>query len=199
MSNGTRSISRRLRYEILKRDGHRCRYCGAAAPDVPLTIDHVIPVALGGDDLPNNLATACRDCNSGKSSVHPSDEQVDQVDALAELFRDAFRRATDADREISEKEFYAADEMVCQFAQEWTSMARETNKHHQLPAEARGSLIRLYRAGLNETDLFRAAYEMFYMTPKAVNGFNYFCGICWNMIRKRTNDAMNLISQAVEQ
>jgi 5-methylcytosine-specific restriction endonuclease McrA len=32
-------IPRRLRFEILRRDGHTCRYCGAQAPDVPLTVD----------------------------------------------------------------------------------------------------------------------------------------------------------------
>jgi len=198
MSNGTRSISRRLRYEILKRDGHRCRYCGAAAPDVQLTIDHVVPVALGGDDSSSNLATACRDCNSGKSSTNPNDEQVAEVDALAELFRDAFRRASYADREISEQEFDAVDEMVCDFAEYWNEMARETNKRHPLPPETRGSIIRLHRAGLDESDLFRAAYEMFHMSPKTVDGFRYFCGICWNIIRKRTGDALDLIAQEVE-
>jgi hypothetical protein len=158
----------------------------------------VIPVALGGDDLPNNLATACRDCNSGKSSVHPSDEQVDQVDALAELFRDAFRKATDADREISDKDFYHLDAVVCDFAQEWNDLARETNKSHPLPPETRGSIIRFYKAGLDETDLHRAAFEMFHMTPKTVDGFRYFCGICWNLIRKRTNDALDLIAREVQ-
>ncbi|MEJ7724319.1 MAG: hypothetical protein WKF64_08445 [Ilumatobacteraceae bacterium] len=40
-------ISRRLRFEILRRDGHTCRYCGARAPDVPLTVDHVILIEDG--------------------------------------------------------------------------------------------------------------------------------------------------------
>jgi 5-methylcytosine-specific restriction endonuclease McrA len=29
-------VSRRLRLEVLRRDGHTCRYCGAQAPDVKL-------------------------------------------------------------------------------------------------------------------------------------------------------------------
>jgi hypothetical protein len=63
------AVSKRLRYEILRRDSYTCRYCGASAPDVPLRVDHVTPVALGGADHPSNLVTSCEDCNSGKSST----------------------------------------------------------------------------------------------------------------------------------
>src|SRR3954467_3894599 len=77
-------VSRRLRFEILRRDGHVCRYCGAQAPDVALTVDHVMPTALGGSDDPDNLVTACRDCNAGKSSSSPDARIVENVsdDAL---------------------------------------------------------------------------------------------------------------------
>lgn len=40
------SVSKRLRFEVLRRDNHTCRYCGSSAPEVKLTIDHVVPVAL---------------------------------------------------------------------------------------------------------------------------------------------------------
>jgi 5-methylcytosine-specific restriction endonuclease McrA len=62
------AVSKRLRYEILRRDNHTCKYCGATAPTVPLRVDHVTPVALGGTDTPDNLVTSCEPCNSGKSS-----------------------------------------------------------------------------------------------------------------------------------
>ena len=57
------AITKRTRYEVLKRDNHACRYCGAVAPDVKLQVDHVIPVALGGTDNPDNLVAACVACN----------------------------------------------------------------------------------------------------------------------------------------
>lgn len=60
-------LSPRLRFTILERDGFRCRYCGAPAPDVRLSVDHILPVAAGGTDDPLNLAAACQDCNLGKS------------------------------------------------------------------------------------------------------------------------------------
>ncbi|MFF7147543.1 HNH endonuclease [Streptomyces griseoaurantiacus] len=79
------AVSKRLRYEILRRDNHACRYCGAAAPDVKLNVDHVIPTSLGGSDKPNNLVTSCADCNSGKTSSLPNAEPVADVDQ--EMFR----------------------------------------------------------------------------------------------------------------
>lgn len=79
------AVSRRLRFEILRRDGHTCRYCGAKAPEAALTVDHVIPVALGGGDEPNNLVAACSDCNSGKSSVPADAAVVEDVDEDGEV------------------------------------------------------------------------------------------------------------------
>lgn len=55
------AVSKRLRYEILRRDNYACRYCGASAPDVPLRVDHVTPVALGGTDTADNLIDRIRD------------------------------------------------------------------------------------------------------------------------------------------
>ena len=73
------AVSKRLRYEVLRRDNHTCRYCGASAPDVKLTVDHVTPVALGGSDDPTNLVTACAACNSGKTSSSPDAPLVEDV------------------------------------------------------------------------------------------------------------------------
>lgn len=63
------STGKRLRFEVLKRDGFRCRYCGANAASTLLHVDHVVPIAEGGTDDPENLVAACADCNLGKSSV----------------------------------------------------------------------------------------------------------------------------------
>lgn len=67
------SVGKRLRFEVLKRDGFRCAYCGCTALAEGLQVDHVVPVAGGGSDDPANLITACTSCNQGKSDV-PLDE-----------------------------------------------------------------------------------------------------------------------------
>lgn len=56
-----------LRFSVLERCGFRCVYCGASAKDgATLEVDHVIPVAKGGDNDPANLEAACFACNRGK-------------------------------------------------------------------------------------------------------------------------------------
>ena len=66
-------ISKRLRFQILERDGFACRYCGAAAPHTVLHVDHVLAVKSGGTNDPENLVTSCRDCNLGKGVLRVSD------------------------------------------------------------------------------------------------------------------------------
>ncbi len=66
-----------LRFEVFKRDGFRCRYCGRSVDDgVILHADHVIPESKGGPTTLDNLATACFDCNIGKSNKDLSEEVV---------------------------------------------------------------------------------------------------------------------------
>lgn len=62
-------MSTRRRWLVLERDGHRCRYCGATPEDKQLVVDHIVPVAAGGSDEMDNLATACVDCNAGKADL----------------------------------------------------------------------------------------------------------------------------------
>ena len=64
-----KSTGKKLRFEIFKRDGFRCVYCGCTPVQTVLRIDHVIPVAGGGSNKPENLVTSCHDCNAGKGAV----------------------------------------------------------------------------------------------------------------------------------
>lgn len=58
--------SRTTRFYVLSRDLFRCRYCGRGPRQVELEVDHVYPKSRGGTDDPDNLVTACFDCNRGK-------------------------------------------------------------------------------------------------------------------------------------
>ncbi|MFE3429874.1 HNH endonuclease [Streptomyces sp. NPDC059171] len=91
------AVSKRLRYEILRRDNHACRYCGATAPTVKLNVDHVIPVSLGGSDAPTNLVAACADCNGGKTSSLPNATPVDGVQ------QDTFHQAAELRKAAEQK------------------------------------------------------------------------------------------------
>ncbi|WP_412067170.1 HNH endonuclease [Rubrivirga sp. IMCC43871] len=58
------------RRNVIRRDGHRCVYCGATER---LTIDHVRPKSRGGKDTWENLVAACTPCNNRKGSRTPEE------------------------------------------------------------------------------------------------------------------------------
>lgn len=54
---------------VLRRDRHRCAYCGGHAA----TIDHVLPTSRGGDCSWLNTVAACGPCNSRKANRTPAE------------------------------------------------------------------------------------------------------------------------------
>lgn len=64
-----KSVSNKLRFEVLHRDNYRCRACGRGAEDgVKLQVDHIVPVDWGGDTELSNLQALCEECNAGKKA-----------------------------------------------------------------------------------------------------------------------------------
>lgn len=59
-------IPARLRHEVFRRDGYRCRECGATNKETTLEIDHIVPVSKGGGNNLSNLQTLCKACNRAK-------------------------------------------------------------------------------------------------------------------------------------
>lgn len=53
-----------LRKAVLERDGYICQHCGAEATDA----DHLIPKAMGGTDVMENLVASCKPCNSKRGA-----------------------------------------------------------------------------------------------------------------------------------
>jgi len=56
---------------LFKRDSHVCLYCGETFGHRELSRDHVTPVIQGGQDIWNNVVTACRRCNNHKAGRTP--------------------------------------------------------------------------------------------------------------------------------
>lgn len=71
-------VSKKIRFEVFKRDSFKCQYCGRSAPEVVLHVDHINPVSKGGENDITNLITACQDCNLGKKDRELSDDSVMQ-------------------------------------------------------------------------------------------------------------------------
>ncbi len=63
------SITKKMRFEVFKRDGFKCAYCGRTPPAVTLEVDHIQPKSKGGKNDINNYITACFDCNRGKRDI----------------------------------------------------------------------------------------------------------------------------------
>jgi hypothetical protein len=114
------AISKKLRFEVFKRDSFTCQYCGKKAPDVILNCDHVNPVAEGGTTDILNLVTACFDCNNGKGARLLSDQAVlnKQMDQLAEL--QARREQIEMMIEWREQLSRFDDDVVARLEERWT-------------------------------------------------------------------------------
>lgn len=63
-------IPQALRALVAESDLHRCVYCQStvAIVGMPFEIDHIIPEALGGQTVFENLCLCCAPCNERKAS-----------------------------------------------------------------------------------------------------------------------------------
>lgn len=63
-------VPKGLRRQVIARDGPICRYCGALLIFIHtlITIDHVIPQSLGGENSFENLVVSCSPCNTAKGN-----------------------------------------------------------------------------------------------------------------------------------
>lgn len=71
-TNNPRSINYRMRFKVMQRDDFKCQICGASPAmqaGVLLHVDHIVPVAKGGQATMDNLQTLCQKCNLGKSDL----------------------------------------------------------------------------------------------------------------------------------
>lgn len=71
------ALSKKIRFEVFKRDGFKCSYYGKSPPAVVLEVDHIDPKSKGGSDDINNLLSACFDCNRGKKNIPLEQNQGD--------------------------------------------------------------------------------------------------------------------------
>jgi hypothetical protein len=184
------TISKRLRFEVFRRDNHACRYCGAAAPGAKLTIDHVIPAALGGTGEPSNLVTACADCNSGKSSVSPDASVV--ADASADALK--WGRAISEAAEILEHQLRLRDDLRQQFAGAWHSWTYGPDKKHfPLPVSWGESVDALLAAGL-PIGILCDCIDITMAQKWVKDEFRYMCGVAWRKVAGLREIAADLVA-----
>lgn len=182
MSRPRTALSKRLRFEIFKRDNHRCRYCGAGVIDSVLHVDHVVPFSKGGSDDPSNLVTACRDCNGGKSDV-PLEERKLKA-----------RFTSEEEREHAEqlREYLAVQREIAGVKREAEALVLERWQElmGEWPARLPGHLPRAVK-GLGIESVIQAVEAVARKEDlrRDQDRIRYFCGVLRNMREERATSA----------
>ncbi|WP_019652243.1 HNH endonuclease [Variovorax atrisoli] len=172
------TVSKKLRFEVFKRDAFTCQYCGAHPPNVLLHVDHINPVANGGKNDIDNLVTSCEPCNLGKGArlltVVP-ETLAAKAAAVAE--REAqllgYQEILEAKRARIEDELWRVAEVVdpgsskLGMSRDWTASIRRFNERLGV------------HAVLDAAEIARGRYPW-----GGKRTFLYFCGICWNLVRQ---------------
>lgn len=93
-----RYIPARLRRLVSRRSGEHCEYCqlSQAGQEATFHIDHVNPVAAGGETIADNLALACVSCSLRKgarqSAVDPQTKtKADLFNSRRDVWSEHFR------------------------------------------------------------------------------------------------------------
>lgn len=172
------AISKKRRFEIFKRDGFCCQYCGAKPPKVPLEVDHIIPIFEGGNNHNENLTTACFDCNRGKGKtelgvVIPTNlEKIERLKLAQAQYRQIKKYIEEASN-IIENDINSIMRVYMNYF-----------NGYEFTERFRGSVSQfLKEIGYQEVEeaMHKACSRMY----KPNHALSYFCGICWNIIKTR--------------
>lgn len=187
MSNKRKSISKKLRFEVFKRDSFTCQYCGRMAPDVLLEIDHINPVKNGGDNDILNLITSCQDCNRGKGAKTLSkndllNKQRAQLKELNEK-RDQMKLMIEWKEELENFENEQVKEIEAILETTFTEYGSQNIKKH------------IKRFGFNEVyDSTKISFSQYYEEddPKSIEKVvNYIPKICGVRSKSKSNPMVN--------
>lgn len=175
-------MTKKIRFEVFKRDGFKCAYCGKAPPDVLLEIDHINPKSKGGEDDINNLLTSCFDCNRGKKAI-PLDiipsklvenleilkekelQLIEYNEAIAKI-ENRINEDIDDIEQIFHDGFHTAHCFSDSFRRSIKRFLKSLPKNEVL--EAMQMTVDRCKHGSNED---------------IENSLKYFCGICWHKIK----------------
>lgn len=171
------STGKKLRFEVLKRDGFVCQYCGACPPKVLLVIDHITPVADGGETEIDNLVTACEPCNQGKAArplsaipegLSSKAERVAEAEEQIRGYQEIMRARADR----IEGEAWEVAEML------WPGSSEKGAQKSDLVS------IRRFIEQIGVVKVMEMADVAVARKPWGGRAlWQYFCGCCWRCIR----------------
>lgn len=173
-----KSLSKKLRFEVLKRDRFTCQYCSAKPPKVPLEIDHIDPVSRGGTNDIDNLVTACFDCNRGKSnnrldSIPDTLIEKSECKRLAQQQYDEYKKLLNKETRQLKKNIKLVENIFSDFFEDYSFTIKFEISVKQF----------IKNLGVDEVEdaMEKACIKM---NNNPNNALKYFCGICWNKIKE---------------
>lgn len=177
MESERKPISKKIRFEVFKRDNFTCQYCGKTPPQTTLEVDHIQPVSKGGTDDINNLTTSCFDCNRGKSNIELKTIQNTLIENY-EIIKE---------REEQLKEYHKLIRKIEKRKDTEVGMVEnkfiEYFEDYTLKQEFKNGTIKLF---LNHLDVYVVVEAMEIACSRKKDptfAIKYFCGICWNKIK----------------
>lgn len=174
-----KSLSKKVRFDVFKRDGFACHYCGATPPKALLHVDHIHPVAEGGDNSEDNLITACDQCNWGKGAV--------LLSCLPESLKDKAARIKEAEEQLSAymDVVRAKRDRIEGDAWRVVDIWCET---YGGDCCIRRDYFRSIKRFVEKLGVVEVEGAMDYATQRIAYSpsqcFRYFAGICWNKIKE---------------
>lgn len=179
-----KSTGKKLRFEVLKRDGFTCQYCGAHPPQVLLVVDHVTPVCEGGDNNMDNLVAACEPCNQGKggrplaavpeslsSKADRIAEAEEQIRGYQDVLRARAARLESETWEVAEVLWPGSSEKGAR-RDDLVSIKKFIEKVGVVPVLEVAEVTRARAPAHSPTRYFR-----------------YFCACGWNLVRQAEGQA----------
>jgi hypothetical protein len=180
------AVGKRARFEIFKRDGFACQYCGRTPPAVVLEPDHIVPVSAGGPDDMLNLVTACFDCNRGKAAVPLTSVPAplaETMEAIAERREqlEAFNRLLMERREVE-------DGRIHELGVHWfNKMLKPRNRGKYAFNDDDQQSIRTFLRRLPYAQVLESMDLAGSRVPATFDNWGrrwkYFCAVCWTKIR----------------
>lgn len=174
------AISKKKRFEVFKRDGFTCQYCGDTPPKAILHVDHINPVSKGGKNDMDNLITACDSCNLGKSA--------NLLTSIPESLKEKAARVAESEEQI--KGFRKImDEKENRIIDDAWSVAAVLEGVDYVESYNRRNFasIKKFLELLPYHEVIDSAEISMSKSYNSSSQFKYFCGACWRKIRGEQN------------
>ncbi len=175
-------LSKKVRFDVFKRDYFQCQYCGNTPPSIVLEVDHIHPVSKGGDNDIDNLITACFDCNRGK--------RAESLNSIPQTLSDKTEMMLEKEAQLSEYKKIKT-KISRRKNREVEKLNGLFNSHFKECTLNKTTKIKIKSQFLPHIDIDDLLESMEFACSRLVGepdeAYLYFCGICWNKIRENSD------------